>query len=174
MVEKAPCMLYNHGDHSSGEHSVKTGDRDSPMQKKESHSMSKYVNRAKELRAIVTPHYNCGQAVILPFAEEMGIPADLVVRFAANYGGGMKCGALCGAVAGGVTVLALHGLDDPASTAAYYARLRENHPESLDCKPLLTLNEQRGGVKKPFCDALVYECIAVAEDMLREAGKISG
>ena len=36
--------------------------------------MSKYIDRAKELRAIVTPHYNCGQAAILPFAEELGIP----------------------------------------------------------------------------------------------------
>ena len=52
--------------------------------------MSKYIARAKELRAIVTPHYNCGQAVLLPFTEEMGLPNDLVMRFAANFGGGMK------------------------------------------------------------------------------------
>ena len=28
--------------------------------------MSEYLQRAKELRAIVTPHYNCAQAVLLP------------------------------------------------------------------------------------------------------------
>ena len=135
--------------------------------------MSKYIERAKELRAIVTPHYNCGQAVILPFAEEMGIPSDLVMRFAANFGGGMKTGALCGSVAGGVTVLALYGLDTPDVTAEYYARVREKHPESIDCKPLLTRNAEAGNEKKPFCDGLVYECIAIAEDMLRKAGKIA-
>ena len=134
--------------------------------------MSKYIARAKELRAIVTPHYNCGQAAILPFAEELGIPTDLVMRFAANYGGGMKAGALCGAVAGGVTVLALYGLDTPDVTAEYYARVREKHPDSLDCKPLLTRNAELGNEKKPFCDGLVYECIEIAEDMLRKAGKI--
>ena len=134
--------------------------------------MSKFIDRAKELRAIIEPHYNCGQSVILPFAEDMGLPADLVMRFAANFGGGMKTGALCGAVAGGVTVLALHGLSTPEDTAAYYARIRETHPEAIDCKPLLALNEARGGVKKPHCDALVYECVAIVEDMLREAGKI--
>ena len=134
--------------------------------------MSKYIDRAKELRAIVTPHYNCGQAAILPFAEELSIPADLVMRFAANYGGGMKTGALCGAVAGGVTVLALYGLDTPEYTTEYYARVREKHPESIDCKPLLTSNAEAGNEKKPFCDGLVYECIAIAEDMLRQAGKI--
>ena len=134
--------------------------------------MSKYVARAKELRAIIDPHYNCGQAVILPFAEEMGVPHDLVMRFAANFGGGMKTGALCGAVAGGVTVLALHGLSTPEDTAAYYACVRELHPESIDCKPLLTRNAELGNEKKPFCDGLVYECIEIAEDMLRKAGKI--
>lgn len=135
--------------------------------------MSKYIERAKELRAIVTPHYNCGQAVLLPFTEEMGLPNDLVMRFAANFGGGMKTGALCGSVAGGVTVLALYGLDTPDVTAAYYARVREKHPESIDCKPLLTRNAELGNEKKPFCDGLVYECIEIVEDMLRQAGKIA-
>ena len=105
-------------------------------------------------------------------AEELGIPADLVMRFAANFGGGMKTGALCGAVAGGVTVLALHGLDTPEVTAEDYARVRARHPEAIDCKPLLTRNAEAGREKKPFCDGLVYECVTIAEDMLREAGKI--
>ena len=134
--------------------------------------MSKYIARAKELRAIVEPHYNCGQAVLLPFTEEMGIPSELVMRFSANFGGGMKTGALCGAVAGGVTVLALYGLSSPEITAEYYARIREKHPEAIDCKPLLTRNAEAGNEKKPFCDGLVYECIEVVEDMLRQAGKI--
>lgn len=135
--------------------------------------MSKFLDRAAELRAIVTPHYNCGQSVILPFAEALGIPEDVAMRFAANFGRGMKGGALCGAIAGGLVVLGLYGLDDPASTNAYYARLRANHPESLDCTPLLTLNKQRGGERKPHCDAMVYECIAACEELLRGAGKLN-
>ena len=134
--------------------------------------MSKYIDRAKELRAIVTPHYNCGQSVILPFAEELGYSEETVMRFAANYGRGMKGGWLCGAIAGGAAVLGLYVLEDPAILADYYARLQRNHPESLDCAPLLALNEQRGGERKPHCDALVYECIRVAEEMLREYGKL--
>lgn len=134
--------------------------------------MSKYIARARELRAIIEPHYNCGQSVILPFAEEMGLPEELVMRFAGNFGGGMKTGALCGAIAGGVTVLALYGLNTPEITAEYYARVREQHPEAIDCKPLLQRNAEAGNEKKPFCDGLVYECIAIAEDMLREAGKL--
>ncbi len=135
--------------------------------------MSKYLDRARALRAIVAPHYNCGQSVILPFAEAQGIPEELVMRFAANYGRGMKDGALCGAIAGGATVLALYGLDDPASTERFYLRLHMAHPESIDCAPLLALNEARGGERKPHCDALVYEVVALCEEMLREAGKLA-
>lgn len=136
--------------------------------------MSKYLARAEVLRAIVTPHYNCGQSVILPFAETLGYTEETVMRFAANFGGGMKGGRLCGAVAGGAVVLGLYGLEDRAIVEDYYARLQQRHPESLDCAPLLALNEQRGGVKKPHCDALVYEVIGVVEEMLREHGKLEG
>ena len=134
--------------------------------------MSKFITRAKALRAIVTPHYNCGQSVILPFAEALGIPEATVMLFGANFGRGMKGGELCGAIAGGLVVLGLFGLDDPASTAAYYKKLRTAHPEGISCTTLLRLNHERGGERKPHCDAMVYECIAAAEDVLRQAGKI--
>ena len=134
--------------------------------------MSRYLDRARELRAIVTPHYNCGQSVILPFAEALGMAEDTVMRFAANFGRGMKGGHLCGSIAGGLVVLGLFGLEDPASTAEYYKRLKEAHPQGLDCVTLLTINKQQGGERKPHCDAMVYECIAVCEDMLRAAGKL--
>ncbi|MBQ8554368.1 MAG: C_GCAxxG_C_C family protein [Clostridia bacterium] len=135
--------------------------------------MSKILDRAKELRAIVTPHYNCGQSVILPFAETLGMDEDTVMRFGANFGRGMKGGALCGAIAGGLVVLGLYGVEDPVSTATFYKRLRASHPEGLDCATLLRLNVERGGERKPHCDAMVYEVITIVEDMLREMGKIT-
>lgn len=135
--------------------------------------MSKILDRAIELRAIIDPHYNCGQAVILPFAEVLGIPEDLVMRFAANFARGMKGGAICGSIAGGLVVLGLFGLDDPVTTATYHKRLREKHPEGIDCATLLRLNKERGGERKPHCDGMVYECITVVEELLREKGKLT-
>lgn len=135
--------------------------------------MSKILDRTRELRAIVDPHYNCGQAVILPFAETLGIPEDLVMRFAANFARGMKGGALCGAIAGGLVVLGLFDLDDPVSTASYYKKLRAAHPDGLDCATLLRLNKERGGERKPHCDGMVFEVVTVVEEMLREQGKLA-
>ncbi len=135
--------------------------------------MSQFLTRAKELRAIVTPHYNCGQSVILPFAESLGYDEKTVMLFAANYGRGMKGHALCGAIAGGATVLGLYGIDDLPTLGDYYARMRSRHLMGIDCSVLLYQDLDAGHAnRKPHCDALVYEVIGVVEDMLREAGKI--
>ena len=131
--------------------------------------MSKYLDRAKELRAIVTPHYNCGQSVVIPFAEDAGLTEAQAVGICANFGKGLKREAACGAVTGGLVVLGLFGIDDPE---AYYNALRANHQGLLECGDLLRRNEELGGERKPHCDALVYECVALAERILREQGKL--
>lgn len=67
--------------------------------------MSEYMEKAKELRAIVSPHYNCAQAIVIPFAEKAGITPDIAWKMAANFGGGMRRAAACGAITGGLMVL---------------------------------------------------------------------
>lgn len=134
--------------------------------------MSKYLERAKELRAIVTPHYNCCQAVALPFAPEAGYTEETAYRFACHFAGGMRMGGTCGAVTGGLMVLGLYGLDDPAIVADYYRRFRAKH-EQMDCTALLAANAALGREKKPFCDALVFEVVKLVEDILREHGRIA-
>ncbi|MDO5326773.1 MAG: C-GCAxxG-C-C family protein [Clostridia bacterium] len=132
-------------------------------------NVSKYLNRAKELRAIITPHYNCGQSVVLPFAKDAGLTEEQAMGICANFGGGLKRASACGAITGGLVVLGLFGIDNPA---AYYQALRENHEGMLDCADLLRRNKELGGEKKPHCDALVYECVDLVEKILREQGKL--
>ena len=66
-------------------------------------------------------------------------------------------------------VLGLFGIDNPAE---YYQRLRERHEGMLDCAELLRRNKELGREKKPHCDALVYECVELVEEILREKGKL--
>ena len=47
--------------------------------------MSEYLDKAKELRANVSPHYNCAQAVVIPFAEKAGITSQLAWKMAYTY-----------------------------------------------------------------------------------------
>ena len=50
--------------------------------------MSKYLDRAKQLRAIAVPHYNCGQSVVLLFAEEAGLTEAQAMGICANSAAG--------------------------------------------------------------------------------------
>ena len=134
--------------------------------------MSRYVERAKELRTIEIPHYNCAQAVVIPFCEDAGIDEKTAYRFAAAFGGGMKSGSVCGAVTGGVMALGLFGIDDPETLQDYFARARAFMGNDMDCRTLLRKNEEAGGIKKPFCDGLVLKCTALTEEILREKQKL--
>ena len=135
--------------------------------------MDKYLARARKLRANTTLPYNCAQAVLLPFAEDLGMSEEDVMRIAVHFGGGMKMGSVCGAVTGGLMALGLAGLDKPQIANAFCRKIRDNHEGMLDCKDLLKANAQRGGEKKPHCDGMVYELVSVVEDLLRRSGKIS-
>ena len=134
--------------------------------------MSKYYDRAVELRAIASPHYNCAQAVVLPFAMEAGMSEQMAYQVSANFGAGMKRAATCGAIAGGLMVLGLFGIEDPQTINEYYQTLKKRHEDYLDCANLLRLNKEAGREKKPHCDDMVYECIQVVEEILRAKGCI--
>ncbi len=134
--------------------------------------MSKFLKRAEELRAIKEPHYNCAQAVMIPYAEEMGISEEAANKVAANFGSGMKMAATCGSISGGLMVLGMFGVDDAHTISDYYKRLKENHEGHLDCADLLRINKEQGRQKKEHCDDMVYECVTLVETILKEQGKL--
>ena len=54
---------------------------------------------------------NCGQSVLLAFADITGFSEEQSMALASGFGGGLRCGGVCGvgnAAAGGV------GMGDPA------------------------------------------------------------
>ena len=129
---------------------------------------SKYLAKAKELRACTTVRYNCGQSVILPFAEDAGMTEEQAMGICANFGGGLRRASACGAITAGIIVLGLFGIEP----TEYYQALRANHDGMLDCADLLRRNKELGREKKPHCDGLVFECVTLVERILRQHGKL--
>lgn len=130
--------------------------------------MSDFLKRAEELRAITERHYNCAQAVTVTFAKEAGMDEEAAYRVASNFGSGMKMGSVCGAVTGGLMALGMLGIDDPKDANEFCRKIRENHEGCILCKDLLRMNAERGGQKKPHCDAMVYEAVKLVEEMYRK------
>ena len=134
--------------------------------------MSKYMDRAKELRACQSPHYNCAQSVLLPFAPDAGMSEEDAFRLAANFGGGMQMGGTCGAFTGGMMALGLWGVDEKTAVQKLIRAMKGNHEGTLDCAKLLAKNAETGLPRKPHCDGMVYEAVALVEEILRAEGKI--
>lgn len=134
--------------------------------------MSEILDKAKKCRNSLIPHYNCAQATVVSFSAAAGIDEKTAMKFAAGFGGGMKRASVCGAVTGGLMALGLFGIDDPKTLGEFHRRIAENHSGCLDCKDLLRMNSEAGNPKKPHCDAMVYESVALVEEILRREGKI--
>ena len=135
--------------------------------------MSKYLDHARRLREAAEKHYNCAQAVLVPFADVLGIDEDTAYRMAANFGSGMKMGSVCGAVTGALMVLGLAGLDTDAILRSLYRQVRSNHEGNINCADLLRINAEKGLPKKPHCDDMVYELVKYTEEILAQNGKLS-
>ena len=135
--------------------------------------MSKYMEKARALRSAEDRHYNCAQSVLIPFAADAGLDEEAACRLTSNFGSGMKRASVCGAITGGLMALGLFGAEDPAVIGEYYKRLRAAHDGLFDCADLLRVNQQRGGQKKPHCDDMVYECVALVEELLRSSGRLA-
>ena len=134
--------------------------------------MSKYLERAKEIRAIETPHHNCAQSVLMSFTQSLKLDDETAYKITTAFGGGMKCGITCGVITGGLMVLGLFGIDDPADTQALVKFFQGRHNDMLNCADLLKANAAAGGTRKPHCDARVYEMVDYVENILKEKGKI--
>ncbi len=134
--------------------------------------MSKYLDRAKEIRAIVEPHHNCTQSVLMSFTQSLNLDDETAYKIAVAFGAGMKSGITCGVITGGLMVLGLFDVDDQPTTQKLVADFKAKHNQMLDCADLLKANAAAGGTRKPHCDALVYEMVEYVENILKERGKI--
>ncbi len=68
-------------------------------------------NKGKSKKEIATEYFesnfNCAQSVFTTFAKEEGIPEELALKIATQFGGGCRKGEVCGAVSGALMVLGL-------------------------------------------------------------------
>lgn len=125
-----------------------------------------HVKRALELHRTVSPHYNCSQSVLIPFAEEMGLDRDTAFRLAAPFGKGMRRGSVCGAVTGGLMVLGLLGADD--RTALEFQRRFQEKSRTLDCAALLENARTNGEERAAHCDRMVRQAVELVDELLAD------
>lgn len=127
--------------------------------------MSKHTERAKELRSEVPVSSNCAQTVMRVYAMEIGLDEDLAAAIGSNFGGGMRCGATCGAIAAGYMVLGAKGIESPAVLNEFRKCIAKKHDGMTDCADLLRANAAKGGEKKTHCDNMIEEVITLIDEL---------
>ena len=118
--------------------------------------------------------FNCAQAVACAFAEEIGIPEEVLFAACEGFGLGM-CGmeATCGAVSGAVMLAGLkNSCADPAhpgTKAATYKLTREITKEFAEKNGSLTCKELKGaesGKVLRSCPDCIMDAVEIAERVL--------
>lgn len=112
---------------------------------------------------------NCAQAVLLAFAEEIGLSEADALQLAGCLGGGMGCGEVCGTVSGAMLVLGKKNLDVNAPDQAaekmrvrkigadFIRRFKEQHT-CVTCRDLLKLNQ------KQMCPQFISDVVGMIEE----------
>ena len=132
--------------------------------------MTEMMERSHALRDDTTTHYNCAQAVFIPFAEKKGLSSAQAQAITANFGGGMRAGLTCGAITGGLMALGLYDAGDAEASTEFMRRMKSLHGGLSDCCDLLREEVHGPAEKKPHCDGMVYEAVEIVEEMLTARG----
>ena len=146
--------------------------------------MSKHEDKAK---ALFKEGYNCAQAVVSSFSDELEIDKETVLKLTSSFGGGMgRLREVCGAVSGMFMVAGLlKGYIDPKNNLAkteHYKRIQElavHFKEingSIVCRELLGLSLKSEShtpqlrtedyYKKRPCVKLVGDAARILEEMI--------
>lgn len=146
--------------------------------------MSAKSEKAKEL---FLKGYNCSQAVVGAFCEDLGLDFDTAMKLSSSFGGGMgRLREVCGAVSGAFILAGLkYGYADPrdkTAKAEHYkliqdmaAKFKEQNG-SIICRELLEVGDKKEShipddrtkeyYKKRPCVELVETAAKIAEEFL--------
>jgi len=129
--------------------------------------------------------YNCAQAVLFAYCDELNLEKNAALKLACGFGGGMgRKEEVCGAVTGGIMVLGgMYGRgenDERAAAETSYARTREllerfqSGHGSYICRELLdgcdlTTKEGQGYFKQnDLLNRTCKECVRSVARILEE------
>lgn len=102
------------------------------------------MTKGEQAKELFLSGYNCSQAVVLAFADEMQLDKELLARLTMGFGGGMsRLREVCGTVSGMTFVISALYPEDKASV---YKRVQEaasmfrDKHGSVVCRELLNLD----------------------------------
>lgn len=131
--------------------------------------------------------FNCAQSVFAALAEDVGIVRETALKTAACFGGGMRCGEVCGAVTGALMALGIRfgsvKENDAEGKAAaneravsFNSRFKQKH-NTIICRELLGFNpgnpEDAQKIRElnlhdKVCKKVIEDAVEIAEEIIAQ------
>ena len=163
-----------------------TGEHRGSLKNPGAQSPNHMANRADEAVSRFMQGYNCAQAVGSVFADDVGVPEEVILSAATGFGAGVgRTGGMCGAVSGGVITLGLlFGGTGPGEkeakdltydlTRRFATRFVEKNG-SVSCTELLGCDLSTGegfarareqNLTRTLCPCYVKDAVEILEEVL--------
>ena len=145
------------------------------------------MDKSEKAKELFKQGYNCTQAVVGAYAEELGIDMETAMKLASSFGGGMgRLREVCGAVSGMFMVAGIkYGYSSPEASlekTEHYKKIQELAAEfsesngSIICRELLGLQTGKDShvpdertekyYKARPCVELVGDAVAILEEYI--------
>ncbi len=147
--------------------------------------------KSEKARELFKRGYNCAQAVVGAFAEELGIDEETLIKLSSSFGGGMgRLREVCGAVSGMFMIAGVkYGYSSPDAQeekSEHYARIQELAKEftkengTIICRELLGLGTKteppvpsertENYYKTRPCDDIVADAARIIDEYIKNHG----
>lgn len=107
---------------------------------------------------------NCAQSVLMALQNETGLDEDTSRRVATGFGGGVRCGEICGSISGAVMAFGLSA--DQVTATAMTKQMTQSFREEFGCLRCQELVAKNGG--KGHCAHMIAWGAQRAEEILAE------
>ncbi len=124
---------------------------------------------------------NCAQSVLAAFQDKTGLTESQSLAIASGFGGGMRCGGICGSVSGAVVVLGCQYPAVDAETKKRSSTLTKEFQRRfsaqfgyLNCRELLSAKDLHGTpiaeelMHDNHCGLMIVSAVEILHDYLND------
>ncbi|MCK9525169.1 MAG: C-GCAxxG-C-C family protein [Limnochordia bacterium] len=140
------------------------------------------ASRIDQALRLFSGGFNCAQAVLGPFVEIEEDRGQLALKLASSFGGGMRCGEVCGAVTGALMAIGSKegqylvgdqaAKEKCAELTLYFMEKYAQRKGTLLCREILGYDvrdvearERFAGNKRQKCEEAIRTAIVLLEEM---------
>ncbi|PKM49764.1 MAG: hypothetical protein CVV02_14235 [Firmicutes bacterium HGW-Firmicutes-7] len=143
------------------------------------------MSRRDEALKVFNNGFNCSQAVLSVFCDDLGFDKETALKISSGFGGGMRRGEVCGAVTGAIMAIGLkegHYIEGDMETKTKVNELVKKFESMFEqlngtiiCKKLLNYDPSNAaelviikekGLFDTICPKLIEDAINVIQDIL--------